>query len=106
MTETYQIAQIDLTPEKVPERSILSTTLAQTARVKPVVFHFAAGEALTEHTSKYAANLIILSGEGTVTLGPDTHAVSPGSWIHMPPQLPHSVVARTPVIMLLEMILD
>jgi hypothetical protein len=28
---------------------------------------------------------------------------SAGSWVHMPPRLPHSLYAKTPVIMLLLM---
>ena len=47
------------------------------------------------------AVLHFLLGEATVTLGSDTVDVQPGSWIHMPAALKHSVNTKTPVVMLL-----
>ena len=42
-----------------------------------------------------------LSGEADVTLGSDKIAAAPGCWVHMPPHMPHSIHAKTPVVMLL-----
>jgi quercetin dioxygenase-like cupin family protein len=42
-----------------------------------------------------------LQGEADVGLGADHVAACAGTWIHMPPQMPHSVRAKTPVKMLL-----
>ena len=39
-----------------------------------------------------------LSGEADVTLGSDEIAAAPGCWIHMPPHMPHSIHAKTPVV--------
>ena len=36
-----------------------------------------------------------------MTLGGDTVEAQAGTWIHMPPELPHSIHARTPVLMVL-----
>jgi quercetin dioxygenase-like cupin family protein len=47
------------------------------------------------------ALLHILSGEAQLTLGGDVQEVGAGAWARMPAQLPHSVLARTPVVMLL-----
>ncbi|MDJ0752067.1 MAG: cupin domain-containing protein [Ardenticatenaceae bacterium] len=101
---TYQLAHIELNTQDIPEQSIVSTTLAKSPHVKPVLFRFAAGESLSEHTSTYPAVLLFLSGRAAVTLGEDSHEVETGAWIYMPPNLPHSITAHTPVVMLLEMI--
>ena len=40
-------------------------------------------------------------GKATVTLGDDRHEAKPGTWVHMPAGLRHSIQAKTPVVMLL-----
>jgi quercetin dioxygenase-like cupin family protein len=95
--------------EEIPSASIVSRTVYRDDTVKAVLFGFAAGEGLTEHTASQAAILHFLQGEATVTLGdgeettPAAGSVQavPGSFIHMPPKLPHSVVAHSDVLMLL-----
>ena len=47
------------------------------------------------------AVLHFLQGEASVTLGNDTAEAGPGTWVHMPKGLRHSIQARTPVVMLL-----
>ena len=88
----------------VPDKSILSQRVYDSDQAQMVVFSFAAGEELSEHTSTHAALLHIVSGEATLTLGGDTMQAQAGSWAWMQPNLPHSVVARTPVVMVLVMI--
>ena len=84
-----------------PANGILSRTLYNDDRVKVVVFGFAQGEELSEHTASMPAILHFLQGEAQLTLGEDTLAAGPGSWIHMPTGLRHSIQAKTPVVMLL-----
>ena len=84
-----------------PADGTLSKTLYQDGRVKAVLFHFSAGQELSEHTSSLPAILHFLDGEAEVGLGPDRVAATTGTWIHMPAQLPHSILAKTPVTMLL-----
>lgn len=92
----------DLAAEQpIPEKGTLSRTLLNDDRVKVVLFAFAAGEELSEHTSSLAAILHFVSGSAQLTLGGDTHAVGPHAWVHMPPKLPHSIRAETPTVMLL-----
>ncbi|MBM3469382.1 MAG: cupin domain-containing protein [Armatimonadetes bacterium] len=86
--------------EAVPD-SILSRTIYKDAQIKAVLFDFAAGQELSEHTASTAAIVHILRGEARLKLGADELDASAGAWIHMPPQLPHSLYARTPVLMLL-----
>src|SRR5262245_35977608 len=84
-----------------PAKWILSRTLYSGERLKAVGFGFAAGEELSEHTASSSAVIHLLSGEATVTLGPDRHELSNSAWMHLAPKLPHSIHAKTPVTMLL-----
>ncbi len=92
----------DLTKEvQPPDKGILSRTLHGDDRLKVVLFGFAQGEELSEHTASMPAVLQFLQGEATLTLGADRHEAKAGTWIHMPAGLTHSIQAKTPVIMLL-----
>jgi len=85
----------------VPERGILSQTLSKGDGVELVLFAFAAGEALTEHTSARPAIIHVLSGEGALTVAGDAYVARPGTWVRMPPDCRHSITARTPLVMAL-----
>jgi quercetin dioxygenase-like cupin family protein len=101
MNQTYtHIA--DLTQEGAPPRDgILSRTLLEDERIKVVIFGFGAGQELSEHTSSKPALLQFVQGEADLRLGSDSLQAQPGTWVHMPPGLPHSIRAKTPVVMLL-----
>jgi len=93
---------VDLAKEvEPPSDGILTRTLFNGDDVKAVIFGFGQGEELSEHTASMPAILHFLEGEVKLTLGDDTVEAQPGTWIHMPPELKHSVKAKTPVIMLL-----
>jgi quercetin dioxygenase-like cupin family protein len=92
-----------LVPE-VPAQSILSRTVYRDETANVVLFRFAPGETLSEHTSAHPAILHFLSGEAQVTLGEAIQAAGPGTWVHMPAHLPHSITAQTEVVMLLVML--
>jgi len=85
----------------IPARGILSQTLSDEGGVELVLFAFAAGERLAEHTSARPAILHILSGQADVTVGGEAHAAGPGAWLRMAADVPHRVVARTPLVMAL-----
>ncbi|TVZ77317.1 cupin domain-containing protein [Streptomyces sp. BK340] len=63
-----------------------------------VGFAFATGQELTEHTS---ALPVVIQGRLDLVLGDEKSEVTPGSWIHLPARLPHTVRATEPTIMLL-----
>jgi len=84
-----------------PDKGILSRTLFGDDRLKAVLFGFAQGEELSEHTASMPAVLHFLQGEARLTLGDDTVEARPGTWVHMPTGLRHSIRAKTPVVMLL-----
>lgn len=85
----------------IPEDGTISRTIYQDEHVKAVLFGFAPGQELSEHTAAVPAVLHFVSGEATLTLGAEHLEARANSWVHMPAQLPHSVSARTPVVMLL-----
>jgi len=84
-----------------PDKGILSRTLFNDDRLKAVLFGFAQGEELSEHTASMPAVLHFLQCEAKLTLGDDTVEAGPGTWVHMPTGLRHSIQAKTPVVMLL-----
>ena len=93
---------VDLAKEvEPPEDGILTRNLFNDDDVKAVIFGFGQGEELSEHTASMPAILHFLQGEATLTLGDDTVEAQPGTWIHMPANLQHSVKTQTPVVMLL-----
>lgn len=87
-----------------PPQGTLSRTVHNDERLKAVLFGFDAGQELSAHTAPMPAVMHFLKGEATVGLGDDTVQATAGSWIHMPPNLPHSIHAKTPVVMLLLML--
>ena len=84
-----------------PEDGIISRTIYNDERPKAVVFGFGSGQELSEHTASLPAVMQFLSGAADVTLGGEKSAASAGTWVHMPAGMPHSIVAKTPVVMLL-----
>lgn len=88
---------------EIPEDSIVSRTIFSDDQTKAILFAFAAGQELSEHTSTQIATLYFIQGQADITLGDDSMIAQPGTWAHMPPNLPHSIMAKTPVLMLLTM---
>lgn len=77
----------------------------QDANVRIILFGFAAGQELSEHTTPMVATLHFLAGQATVTLGEKEFSLGAGGWVQMPPKLPHSVRAQAePVLMILTMV--
>ncbi|MBI3848846.1 MAG: cupin domain-containing protein [Verrucomicrobia bacterium] len=80
---------------------IVSRTLMKTAAARVVLFGFAEGQELTEHTSTQHALIQILSGECEFTLAGKPHKLTAGALLYMPPDLPHAVKATREFSMLL-----
>ena len=101
MSENY-MHFVDLAQEvEPPEDGILTRTLFNDDDVKAVIFGFGKGEELSEHMASMPAILHFIQGEATLTLGDETVEAQPGTWVHMPANLKHSVKTKTPVVMLL-----
>jgi quercetin dioxygenase-like cupin family protein len=105
MSETHTYFP-DLVKEMadVPGESIVSRTLFADDRLKATLFGFAPGQELSEHTASMPAVIHILEGKARLTLGGDERQAGPGTWVHMPAWMSHSVHAETRVIMLLLML--
>jgi mannose-6-phosphate isomerase-like protein (cupin superfamily) len=99
-TYTYIDNLIDQIGE-FPEDSILSRTFFQNDHLKALLFGFAPGQELSEHTASVPAIVHILQGEARIILGEDEFQVQAGAWVHMPPEQPHSIQAENEMIMLL-----
>ena len=93
-----------MTEVSIPEKGILSRTIQNDEWSKIVLFAFAPGEELSEHTSSMPAVLYFLQGEAELTLGADWLKAGPSSLAHMPPKLPHAIRAKTALVMLLVLI--
>ena len=103
-TPTYYVTS-DLAAEiQVPEKGILSHTLLNDDAIKIIAFGFAPGQELTAHTAPMPATIQVLSGTAEITLGSDTVQAGPGCLIHMPPQLTHGIVAKSPLLLLLTLV--
>jgi quercetin dioxygenase-like cupin family protein len=89
---------------ETPADGTLSRTIYQDERLKVVLFSFSAGQELSEHTASTPAIMHFLAGDAELTLGNDEVAAGTGSWVYMPAQLPHSIRAKTPVVMLLTLL--
>jgi quercetin dioxygenase-like cupin family protein len=86
---------------EIPVDGTISRTIYQDEQVKAVLFGFAAGQELSEHTASMAAILHFVQGEAHITLGTEDMDAQANTWVYMPPRLPHSIRAQTPVVMLL-----
>jgi quercetin dioxygenase-like cupin family protein len=80
---------------------IVSRTLLATPALRAVLFGFAAGQVLTEHTSTQHALIQILSGSCEFSLAGVPRNLKTGDLLYMPPNLPHALKATEQFSMLL-----
>jgi quercetin dioxygenase-like cupin family protein len=80
---------------------IVSRTLMRTPSSRVVLFGFAEGQELTEHTSTQHAVIQILSGECEFSLAGKPRVMKSGDLLYMPPNLVHAVKATKQFSMLL-----
>jgi len=101
--DNFQIRQLEdeLQP---PESGKQSIVLLDDANTKVVLFAFAAGSGLTEHVAPFPAIIQIIKGEAALTVGNESVAGKPGTWIQMAAKTPHSIKAESPVVMLLTLL--
>ena len=89
---------------EIPEEGTLSKVLFKDDQCRVVIFAFDKDQILTEHTASVSAIVQVTSGRMEITLEGDTVEAGPGSWLQMPPHMPHSVTALEPSVMLLSML--
>ena len=88
---------------KFAANGIGSRTLLRTANFRVVLFGFAEGQELTEHTSTQHALVQMLSGECEFSLAGEPHALKAGDLLYLPPNLPHAAkgTAKFPMLLTL-----
>lgn len=86
------------------KNGIVSRTVLRTPHSRTVLFGFAEGQELSEHTSTQHALIEILTGECEFSLAGKPHELKAGNFLYMPPNLPHAVRAKTEFSMLLTLI--
>lgn len=86
--------------------SVVSRKVLGGKRGNVTLFAFAEGEGLTEHTSPYAAMVVVLDGEARIRIGGALHTVAAGETITLPAGVPHALDADVPFKMMLVMIKD
>lgn len=104
MTSIHYIQDLTKLLTELPSDSILSRTVYKDEKIKVILFSFAAGQELSQHTAAVAAILHFLEGEAEVQLGEQDYRPQPGSWVYLPPNTPHSILAKTPLTMLLTLL--
>lgn len=103
VSHTYSVSDLNGMGE-APDSGILSRTLHSDASARVILFGFAAGEELSEHTASRPATIHVISGELELTLAGDDVPGPPGTWLHMAAGVPHSLRARVPSVMLLTLL--
>ena len=85
----------------MPQDGILSRVLHKDEKLNVTLFGFSTGQELSTHSAPTPALLYFLQGEADLRLGSDMVHAKAGSFVYMPPTLPHGISAKTPVMMLL-----
>ena len=102
LLESGREGVVSLTDEtQFAPNGIVSRTLLRTENSRVVLFGFAEGQELTEHTSTQQALVQVLSGECEISLAGKPHPLKAGDLVYMPPNLPHAVRATRQFSMLL-----
>ncbi len=103
MTDSPTIVDLRA-PVETPDDGIVSRAIYNDDDVRVVHFSFARGQQLSDHTAPWPVTLQVVEGEATVTLRDSSVEAPAGTWIHLPPSTPHSVVAKTPLVLLLHLL--
>lgn len=104
LTEPGRLSLLE--PAPTVASGIVSRAVLTTPALRLTLFHFAAGQELSEHTSKSRAIVQILTGACRFTVGATAHDLKAGDLLAMPPHAPHSLVATEPFSMLLTQVTE
>jgi quercetin dioxygenase-like cupin family protein len=80
---------------------VVSKTLTQNSSVSLTMFAFDKDEEISFHDSSGDAMVIVLDGQGEVTIGSNKYIVNKGETIIMPAKIPHAVYAKEQFKMML-----
>ena len=91
-------------PVETPQDGIVSRTIHNDDSARVVLFSFAEGQQLSDHTASVPVTVVVVEGEADIIIDGERHDGCAGSWVHIDANVPHSVVARTPVTLLLTLL--
>jgi quercetin dioxygenase-like cupin family protein len=91
-------------PVATPADGIVSRTIHVDDDIRVVLFSFAAGQQLSDHTAAVPVTIEVVEGESRIRVGEGMIEGRPGTWLHLPADTPHSVFATTPVTLLLTLL--
>jgi quercetin dioxygenase-like cupin family protein len=91
-------------PVDTPADGIVSRTIHVDDDIRVVLFSFAVGQQLSDHTAAVPVTIEVVEGEAEIGVGEARIEGRPGTWLHLPAETPHSVVALTPVTLLLTLL--
>ena len=95
-----------LQPTANVPQGIVSQAVLTTPALRLTLFHFAAGQELSEHTSTARALVQVLRGTCQFSVGATVHVLKPGDLLHLPPGTPHALTASEPFSMLLTQVTE
>src|SRR4030065_389092 len=75
---------------QIAESGIVSKSIVENDHHKIILFCFAPGQELSEHTASVPAVIHVLRGKGTVKLGDTVNEAGPGKHYYMPAELAHA----------------
>ncbi len=104
MEQAFVVEDLAGLIDAIKPDSIISRTFFKDDHIKSILFGFDAGQELSEHTAAQSVIIQIVQGEALVTLGDARHELKAGAWIHLAPNLKHSIYAQTPLLMHLLML--
>jgi quercetin dioxygenase-like cupin family protein len=76
-----------------PKHSTAYGALATGEAIEVGLLSFKGGEGANPHQHPHEQIVVVLNGRLRVTLGDEKEEVGPGSGFHVPPNLPHGVIA-------------
>jgi quercetin dioxygenase-like cupin family protein len=91
-------------PVSTPADGIVSRSLHDDESCRVVLFSFAAGQQLSDHTAAVPVTMEVVEGHAEIGVDHETIEAPAGTWLHLAANTPHSVVARTPVTLLLTLL--
>lgn len=91
-------------PVSTPTDGIVSRSIHDDDSCRVVLFSFATGQQLSDHTAAVPVTIEVVEGEAAIGVAGETIDGHPGTWLHLAANTPHSVVARTPLTLLLTLL--
>ena len=91
-------------PVSTPADGIVSRSLHDDDSCRVVLFSFAPGQQLSDHTAAVPVTIEVVEGEAEIGVAGERFDAQAGTWLHLEADTPHSVVARSPLTLLLTLL--